>query len=153
MPTNFYDILDVHLDFTEEELNKASRAFMRKNHPDKGGVEEIFTQGRLAYDVLKDPIKRFAYDRYEASNDDAFIAPLMYCRFGPDIDTWTNCKTQRDFLRHGLIQSAGYHIVTGIGLFIWSTISPSTVNFVSASPTSHFPPHLTPLRSGDISFS
>ncbi|KAF9649502.1 hypothetical protein BDM02DRAFT_3186261 [Thelephora ganbajun] len=112
MPMNFYDVLDVHLDFTEEELNKANRAFARKNHPDRGGTEEVFIQGRLAYNVLKDPITRFAYDR-----------------FGPEIATWTNCKTRRDFLKHGLIQSAGYHIVTGVGLFIWSTISPSTVNF------------------------
>lgn len=63
MPLNFYDVLDVHLDFTEEELNKANRAFARKNHPDRGGAEEVFIQGRLAYNVLKDPIARFAYDR------------------------------------------------------------------------------------------
>lgn len=63
MPLNFYDFLDVHLDFTEEELNKANRAFARKNHPDRGGTEEAFIQGRLAYNILKDPLARFAYDR------------------------------------------------------------------------------------------
>lgn len=112
MPLSFYDILDVHLDFTEEELTKANRAFARKNHPDRGGTEDVFIQGRLAYNVLKDPITRFAYDR-----------------FGPEIATWTNCKTHREFLRYGLMQSVGYHIVTGVGLFIWSAISPSTINF------------------------
>ena len=130
MPTNFYDILDVHLDFTEEELNKANRAFARKNHPDRGGAEEVFIQGRLAYNTLKDPLMRFAYDRCVTGHEGASIVSLMRHRFGPEIATWTNCKTQRDFLRHGLIQSTGYHIVTGIGLFIWSTASPSTVNFV-----------------------
>ena len=63
MPTSFYDALDVHIDFTEEELNKANRAFARKHHPDRGGMEEVFIQGRLAYNTLKDPITRFAYDR------------------------------------------------------------------------------------------
>ena len=153
MPTNFYDILDVHLDFTEEELIKANRAFARKNHPDRGGAEEAFIQGRLAYNVLKDPITRFAYDRYEARYSGAFIVSLMCCRFGPEIADWSNCKTQREFLRHGLIQSAGYHIVTGLGLFIWSTVSPSTVNFVRALPISYLPLHLTFIHSGDISFS
>ena len=153
MPTNFYDILDVHLDFSEEELNKANRAFARKNHPDRGGAEEVFIQGRLAYNVLKNPITRFAYDRYEFRHKNTFIIPLMHCRFGPDIAAWTNCETQRDFLRHGLMQSAGFHIITGVGLFIWSTISPSTVNFVRTFPTFHLLLHLTSLHSGDIFFS
>lgn len=145
MPTNFYDILDVPLDFTEEELSKANRAFARKNHPDRGGAEDVFIQGRLAYNVLKDPLARFAYDRCDARHEDTFITSLTCCRFGPEISTWTNCQTQRDFLRFGLIQSAGYHIVTGLGLFIWSTISPSAVNFVRTLSVSHLPPtsHLT----------
>lgn len=153
MPTNFYDILDVHLDFTEEELNKANRAFARKNHPDRGGAEEVFIRGRLAYNILKDPIARFAYDRCGVRYTGTFIVSLMCYRFGPDTATWTNCKTQRDFLKQGLIQSTGYHIVTGVGLFIWSTISPSTVNFVRTLPQPYTPPALTILHSGVISFS
>jgi hypothetical protein len=153
MPLNYYDVLDVHLDFTEEELTKANRAFARKYHPDRGGADEVFIQGRLAYNVLKDPITRFAYDRCDTRRGGAFTALLMCCRFGHEISTWTNCKTKREFLKHGLIESAGYHIVTGIGLFIWSTMSPSTVNFVRALPVSCLPPRLTQYHSGDISFS
>lgn len=67
MPLNFYDILDVHLDFTDEELTKANRAFARKYHPDRGGADEVFIQGRLAYNVLRDPITRFAYDRCDTN--------------------------------------------------------------------------------------
>lgn len=112
MPPNFYNILDAHLDFTEDELTKANRAFARKNHPDRGGADDVFIQGRLAYDVLKEPVIRFAYDR-----------------FGPEVATWTSCKTRREFLRYGLIQSVGYYVVTGVGLLVWSSMSPSTVNF------------------------
>ena len=153
MSKNFYDTLDVHLDFTEEELNKANRAFARKNHQDRGGAEEVFIQGRLAYNTLKDPIARFAYDRYADRREVPVFSSLTHRRFGPDTATWTNCKTQREFLRFGLIQSAGYHIVTGVGLFIWSAISPSTVNFVRTLPTSYLPPGLTFLHSGNTSFS
>ena len=153
MPNSFYDILDVNLDFTEEELTKANRAFARKNHPDRGGAEEAFIQGRLAYNVLKDPITRFAYDRCDVRYEGGFIVSLMHCRFGPEIVSWTGCKTYREFLRYGLIQSAGFHIVTGVGLFIWSTVSPSTVNFVCVPPASPLLPHLTTHHSGDIFFS
>ena len=153
MPHSFYDVLDVHLDFTEDELNKANRAFARKNHPDRGGTEDVFIQGRLAYNVLKDPIARFAYDRCDGKYERAFVVSLIRCRFGPEITTWTNCKTYREFLRYGLIQSAGYHIVTGLGLFVWSTVSPSTVNFVCALPASRVETYLTTRLSGDISFS
>ena len=153
MPLSFYDILDVHLDFTEEELTKANRAFARKNHPDRGGTEDVFIQGRSAYNILKDPITRFAYDRYDYRQEGAFNTSLIRCRFGPEIASWTNCKTQREFLRQGLIQSAGYHIVTGVGLFIWSTVSPSTVNFVCGLLESRLLPHLTYSCSGDTCFS
>lgn len=153
IPLNFYDILNVHLDFTEEELNKANRAFARKNHPDRGGANEDFIRGRLAYNVLKDPITRFAYDRCDTRCGGALVASLTRCRFGPDTVTWTNCKTYREFLRYGLIQSTGFHIMTGVGLFIWSTVSPSTVNFVRPPLLSRLRPYLTSYDSGDIFFS
>lgn len=154
MSSNFYGILDVRLDFTDEELNKANRAFARKNHPDRGGAEEVFIQGRLAYNVLKDPITRFAYDRCDARGECTFLTSLMCCRFGSEVVTWTNCKTKREFLKHGLIQSAGYHITTGLGLFIWSTVWPSTVNFVCILLSFCLSlSRLTYHRSGDISSS
>jgi len=153
MPPNFYNILDAHLNFTEDELTKANRAFARKNHPDRGGADDVFIQGRLAYDVLKEPIIRFAYDRYETSRK-KYIYRLFTClRFGPEVATWTSCKTRREFLRYGLIQSVGYYIITGVGLLVWSSMSPSTVNFVRVRALSHILPCLMSLHSGDAFFS
>lgn len=63
LPSTFYDILQVPLDSSQQQLHKANRTFARKYHPDKGGEGEVFIQGRLAYLVLKDPVTRFAYDR------------------------------------------------------------------------------------------
>jgi hypothetical protein len=52
-------------------------------------------------------------------------------RFGADVLTWTQCTTTREYLRYGLMQSSGYHIVTGAGLLFFSAIGkPSGVAFV-----------------------
>lgn len=63
MPPNYYEILSVQPDVGEAELKQAFKAFARKHHPDHGGPEDLFIEGRLALQTLKDPIKRFAYDR------------------------------------------------------------------------------------------
>lgn len=71
---------------------------------------------------------------------------LFWCgrrsyRFGASVLTWTQCTTMREYLRHGLMQSSGYHIVTGAGLLFFSAIGkPNSVAFVST-------PRPRPLRS------
>jgi len=52
-------------DADESQLKLAFRNFARKNHPDKVGRqgEELFMIVRDAYESLKHPVKRFAYDR------------------------------------------------------------------------------------------
>lgn len=65
-PSNFYQILGVTPDSDEGQLKQAFRSFAKKNHPDRVGPEgeDLFIQVRDAYDALKDPVTRFAYDRY-----------------------------------------------------------------------------------------
>jgi preprotein translocase subunit Sec63 len=63
MPPNFYQILSVYPHAGEEELKQAFKLFARRYHPDRGGSQESFIQGRLALQTLKDPVTRFAYDR------------------------------------------------------------------------------------------
>jgi len=111
-PHSFYDILSVKPGINESELKQAFKLFARKHHPDHGGSQDFFILGQVALQTLKDPVKRFAYDR-----------------FGPDIVSWNHCTTLRDYLRQGLIQSSGYHIVTGCVLVIWSGIQSSPVTF------------------------
>lgn len=61
---NYYDILGVSRNATQEEIKKAFRKQARKHHPDAGGSEERFKEINEAYEVLSDPEKRKQYDQF-----------------------------------------------------------------------------------------
>ncbi len=65
MAKNYYDILGVSKNASEEEIKKAFRKLAHKYHPDKsGGNEKKFKEINEAYQVLSDPEKRKQYDRF-----------------------------------------------------------------------------------------
>lgn len=70
MESNFYQLLMVPPSVDESGLKSAFRRMTRTFHPDKltaGHDEgEMFMQVRHMYEALKDPAKRFAYDRFVA---------------------------------------------------------------------------------------
>ena len=64
---DFYDVLGVSKDADEKTLKAAYRKLAMANHPDRNqgdtAAEERFREASEAYEVLKDPQKRAAYDR------------------------------------------------------------------------------------------
>ncbi len=68
MNKNPYEVLGVARDASDADIKKAYHRLVLKYHPDKNqgdkAAEEKFKEVNNAFDILKDPQKRAAYDRF-----------------------------------------------------------------------------------------
>ena len=67
---DYYEVLGVAKDASEQDITKAYRKLAMKHHPDRNtdgdakASEEKFKEAKEAYEVLSDASKRAAYDRF-----------------------------------------------------------------------------------------
>src|SRR5208283_675830 len=65
---DYYSVLGVNRDASDEDIKKAYRKLAMKHHPDRNPSdktsEEKFKEAKAAYEILSDPKKRAAYDQF-----------------------------------------------------------------------------------------
>lgn len=87
MENDYYKILEVPRDASQEEIQKAYRKLSRRYHPDIAGkaYEEKFKEINEAYSVLSDPEKREQYDMgvssFGSGGGNGF-SPMDFSNFG-----------------------------------------------------------------------
>ena len=68
MNSNPYEVLGVARDASDADIKKAYHKLVMKYHPDRNpgdkSAEDKFKEVNNAFDILKDPQKRAAYDRF-----------------------------------------------------------------------------------------
>ncbi len=70
---DYYEILDVPRDASQQDIKAAFRKLAAKHHPDRNpgdaGAEDRFKEVNEAYTALSDPEKRKIYDQYGTTGD------------------------------------------------------------------------------------
>jgi len=75
---DYYEVLGVSKNASEDELKKAYRRLAMKYHPDRNlndaSAENRFKEAKEAYEILSDPQKRTAYDQFGHAGIDPSMA-------------------------------------------------------------------------------
>src|SRR5258707_15861392 len=81
MARDFYEVLGIKRDASEDEIKRAYRQLAREHHPDRNPgdkqAEARFKEVQEAYDILSDKDKRTQYDRF------GFVGPTSGFGGGP----------------------------------------------------------------------
>jgi molecular chaperone DnaJ len=76
MSKDYYNILGIDKNASDDQVKKAYRKMAMKYHPDKNGgdteAESKFKEVAEAYDVLSNPDKKSNYDRFGTTDTNPF---------------------------------------------------------------------------------
>jgi curved DNA-binding protein CbpA len=95
----YYDILGVRpgVEINPKELKSNFKKLSLQFHPDKvKGNSDHFMKIRLTYEIVMDHFKRSAFEK-----------------FGEFVFSCPTCKTERDYMEHGLTLNVGFYLVLG----------------------------------------
>lgn len=109
-----YEILGVANTASADEIKQAYRKLAKDHHPDRGGDHEHFAQINAAYDILKDPEKRKAYDNPRA--DHSFSNNTREWRFDTDVGSNFNDLFESMFRQYNTVKNKDLNINAGISL-------------------------------------
>uniref|UniRef100_UPI001F09C32F DnaJ domain-containing protein n=1 Tax=Lactobacillus crispatus TaxID=47770 RepID=UPI001F09C32F len=90
---DYYKVLGVDRDASDQEISRAYRKLAKKYHPDlnhEPGAEEKYKQVNEAYEVLHDKQKRAQYDQFGSAGvncQGVFVRGAGQCIGGAGFDT------------------------------------------------------------------
>ena len=89
---DYYELLGVNRDASEEEIKRSYRKLAMKWHPDRNPdnprAEEHFKEAKQAYEILSDAGKRAAYDQYGHAGVDPSVGAGAGAGFGNFADAF-----------------------------------------------------------------
>ncbi|MCR5740845.1 MAG: DnaJ domain-containing protein [Gammaproteobacteria bacterium] len=126
MSVNYYDILGINKDATQDEIKKAYRNLASKYHPDVSKdpkATEKMSMINEAYDTLKDPQKRADYDQYGMNDYASFNSDsnTTYERYYYNYNPNSNYEYSRGYVYPKSPFTIGRFILTIVFLSIIAT--------------------------------
>ena len=130
MTKNFYEELGIKKNATKHEIQSAYRSLVKKHHPDAGGEKERFLAIQIAWETLKDTIKKEKYDRKFFSSSTSFNS------LNENWEEKFNSKKHNSSIKDKEVETWIKEIYTPINRLISQIIKPlnSEIKELSADP-------------------
>ena len=130
MTKNFYEELGIKKNATKHEIQSAYRSLVKKHHPDAGGEKERFLAIQIAWETLKDTIKKEKYDRKN------FYSSTSFNSLNENWEEKFNAKKHNSSIKDKEVETWIQEIYTPINRLISQIIKPlnNEIKELSADP-------------------